>query len=172
MLTLLAIGSLWFWLMIIVSIVAITALIENEQNAWADVVFVATFVLLYKFGCGQSLTNLWSMVTTHIWQTILLVLGYFAAGTVYSILKWALYVKDGKQRILDSGAKFYADKWTPDYHKAKITHWMIYWPISGIWTIISNPVVKLFNRIFNSIKVVYQNISDRIMKDLIDKAKK
>jgi hypothetical protein len=166
-LSLFMLGSIWFWLLLLVSVVSITALIENEHNVIADIVFVATCFVLYKFGCQQSLSNLWGFISSHVWLSVLIFAGYFVAGTGYSILKWAIYVSDGRQRLIDKNLTFYESEWTPDRHKAKILHWMIYWPISGIWTLISNPIVKLFNRIFNRIKVVYQNISNRIMKDMI-----
>ena len=167
-LSFLMLGGIWFWLIVLVSIISITALMENEKNVIADIIFVATIFALYKFGCQEPIRNLWNFISTHALLSVGLFLLYFLAGTGYSIVKWALYVSDGKQHLIDKGKTFYASQWTPDEHKSKIMHWMIYWPISGIWTLISNPIVKLFNKIFNSIKVVYQNISNKIMKDMVE----
>ena len=172
MLTLFTIGTLWFWVLLLTAVISITALIENEFNVIADIIFVATFVILYKLGCKDSISNIGNFIATHPIYTLLISLGYFVLGTLYSIVKWAVFVSDGRAELIRNNEDYYASSWKPGEHKAKITHWMIYWPISGIWTLISNPVVKLFNRIFYKLEVVYQSISDKIMKDLIDKKPK
>lgn len=152
--------------------VSITALIENEQNFWADIVFAGTMIALFKLGCGESLTSMCLWVAQHWFLSIGIFLLYLVAGTLYSLVKWAIFVSDGKDKLVRENNNFYPNNWTPGRHKSKITHWMIYWPISGIWTLISNPVVRAFNRIFYKLETVYQKISDRIMKDLIAKNKK
>ena len=169
MFTLFALGTLWFWLLIIATVVTITALIENEQNVWADITFVASMVLLYKLGCGVGLTTIGIWIGVHWLASIGLFFAYLGAGTLYSLLKWAVFVSDGKDKLIRGNNTFYPEQWTAGEHKTKITHWGIYWPISGIWTLISNPIVKAFNRIFYKLETVYQKISDKIMHDLIEK---
>ena len=171
MLTLFASGTLWFWLLIIATVVGITALIENEQNVLADIVFVATMVVLYKLGCGTNLETIGIWISTHWLLSIGLFFVYLIAGTLYSLIKWAVFLSDAKDRMIRERITFYQENWKASEHKTKITHWMIYWPISGAWTIISNPVVKAFNRIFYKLESVYQKISDKIMQEFVDKQK-
>ena len=172
MITLFMMGTLWFWLLLIASVIAITALIENELNIVADIVFVATMVALYKLGCCQQMSNIGNWIAQHWFYSILIFLGYLIAGTGYSLIKWAIFLSDGRAKLIKTKSSFYSDHWTPANHKTKITHWMIYWPISGLWTIMSNPVKKAFDRIFDKLEFFYQNISNRIMKDLVEKSKK
>lgn len=169
--TLFALGTLWFWLLLAVSVISITALIENEYNFWADMVFVATILILYKLGCGSNLSGIGLWISQHWFYSILIFIGYLIAGTLYSLIKWALFVSDGRDKLIRQNNNYYASDWKPAYHKTRITHWMIYWPISGLWTLISNPIVKAFNRIFYKLEKVYQSISDKIMRDLIEKRK-
>lgn len=50
--------------------------------------------------------------------------------------------------------------------KALITTWITHWPISLVWTLINDPIKKLINHLFESIKLVFQKISDRIFKSV------
>lgn len=172
MLSLFALGTLWFWILIVVATIGIVALIENERNFWADTVFVVTFIMLYKLGCGEALSTIGNWVIHNPLNTFLIFLGYLVAGTLYSLVKWAIFMVDTKKELISEHQTYYASHWTPGEHKTKITHWMIYWPISGLWTLMSNPVAKAFNRIFDEFEAVYQKITDKIMKELTDKQTK
>jgi hypothetical protein len=51
----------------------------------------------------------------------------------------------------------------PSYrrHKGKIMMWMTYWPWSFTWTMINDPIKKLFNAIIDSLRGLFTRISDR-----------
>lgn len=49
-------------------------------------------------------------------------------------------------------------------HKALITTWITHWPVSLVWTLINDPIKKLINHIFESIKSVFQKISDKVFE--------
>lgn len=172
--SLLVFGTLWFWLFIIAAVIGITALIECDNNAWADIVFIGTIIALYKLGCGGQLAAIGLWISQNWFYSILIFLGYLFVGALYSIIKWALFLSDAKDVLMRKGETRWFNKkdWTPGNHKARIIHWMTYWPISGIWTLISNPVRKMANRIFYKLEKVYQNISDRIMVDIQEKLSK
>ncbi len=172
LLSLFALGTLWFWILIIASIIGIVALVENEKNFWADVVFFLTITLLYKMGCSESISSIGSWIIHNPVNTILIFLGYLILGTLYSLLKWAIFMVEVKKEHIRKGRTYYPENYTPSEHKAKITHWMIYWPISGLWTLMSNPVAKAFNRIFEEFEGVYQKITDKIMKEIVEKQNK
>jgi len=170
--TLFAVGTFWFWTLILASMISIIALIENEYNIMADIVFAGSILALYKLGSGEAINTIGSWAVTHWFYTILIFIGYLLSGTIYSLVKWAIFVADGKAKIIRNNGYFSKSDWTPGKNKARITHWMIFWPISGIWTLISNPVARAFNRIFYRLESVYQKISDKIMKELIEKKNK
>ena len=48
MITMFALGTVWFWLLILTSVISIIALVENEKNAWADFIFIFVIIILYK----------------------------------------------------------------------------------------------------------------------------
>jgi hypothetical protein len=53
-------------------------------------------------------------------------------------------------------------------HKGKILTWMTYWPWSMVWTLINDPVKKLFRQIYRSIQNLMQSISDRVFRGVED----
>lgn len=51
-------------------------------------------------------------------------------------------------------------------NKSRILIWMMFWPWSATWTIINDPVKKLFKEIFNCIKSVYESVANSVYKDI------
>jgi hypothetical protein len=49
-------------------------------------------------------------------------------------------------------------------HKSDIMLWMTYWPFSCLWTIINDPIRKIFRTIYTHIATSLQKISDRMFK--------
>lgn len=118
---------------------------------------------------------------------------YIVAGVIWSHVKWRLFlhdVKDYYKQILtqvqasksykgdEVDAKFAAKRDTvsrfnvedipprASRKKLKITGWIMYWPISIIWSIADDFILRLFNRIFELIRGSYQNASDSVFKDV------
>lgn len=168
---LLAYGTLWFWLLIVTLSVSITALIENEYIVISDIVFVAGLAAIYFFGGASSIIELLILIKSHWVISSLCTIGYFVAGVIYSMIKWAVYLSDGRAKLLREDSYFHELEWKARENKNKIVHWGIYWPLSGLWTLISNPVVKIFNRLFDRLESVYQKMSDKIMSQFIEKKK-
>ena len=50
-------------------------------------------------------------------------------------------------------------------NKSRIMTWMVYWPWSMVWTLLNDPVKKMFKAIYNRIVVVFDKISDNIYSD-------
>ncbi len=53
-------------------------------------------------------------------------------------------------------------------HKGRITTWMCYWPWSMVWTIINDPVKRLFKQIYLQIQGLLQSISNRAFRGVED----
>src|SRR5208283_1044261 len=85
--TLFALGTLWFWLLVLLDFIAITALVENEEGGWATIVAIGSVV---------GLNYLWKLpilatVRANPGHTALLVLSYFFIGTCWSFVKWYFF---------------------------------------------------------------------------------
>ena len=46
---------------------------------------------------------------------------------------------------------------------------MMYWPLSGIWTLIDDPVKKAFQKIFSGLENRFQKISDNLTEEFTEK---
>lgn len=57
-------------------------------------------------------------------------------------------------------------------HKSRIYLWMTYWPWSMLWTLINDPIRKLFRMMYNGISDFMQLISDRTWADVGDEIKR
>ena len=51
-------------------------------------------------------------------------------------------------------------------HKRLIVAWMTWWPVSGLWTLINDPIVRFFGWIYEQISDGLQRISDHAFADL------
>ena len=52
-------------------------------------------------------------------------------------------------------------------HKEQLFTWFAFWPASGIWTIINDPITRLFNSIYHQLRGALQAISDRVYRQLL-----
>lgn len=49
-------------------------------------------------------------------------------------------------------------------NKERVMLWMVYWPWSAVWTIINDPIKRLFRHIFNMIQDALQAVANRVFK--------
>lgn len=57
-------------------------------------------------------------------------------------------------------------------HKARIIDWMMLWPFNGLWTMLNDPVRRLFRHVYYQIADVLQGISDRAFADVVNDLEK
>jgi len=50
-------------------------------------------------------------------------------------------------------------------YKAKITRWIIWWPTSAVWTLLSDPLVRFANFVFSRLKGTYQRIANKVFAE-------
>ena len=52
-------------------------------------------------------------------------------------------------------------------HKAKIMGWMMLWPAIMVWTMLTDPVRRVFEEIYDRIGGGLQAMSDRVFRDVV-----
>lgn len=192
LLTLFAVGTFWFWALLVVHFCVLLALIEYEKVGWATISLIAAFALLHFFGDFNIVA-----AALHNPVTALVVAGcYFVAGTVWSVVKWWFFVRNCREEYDERKAEFLRqngvegtavpDKLKPKWkenlsfgygrrnsrlgedvipkaakHKGRIMTWMCYWPWSMVWTVLNDPVKRLFKQIYLQIQGLLQSISNR-----------
>lgn len=114
-------------------------------------------------------------------------IAYIALGFVYVWFKWASFVSMAVRRITAlvtkdpndpkefsnaiSAARCLGYKSIPfqvSDHKGKIITWMAYWPVSLTWTVLNDPLRRLFEYLYTVISHSLQMISNRAFAQIID----
>jgi hypothetical protein len=167
-----AFGTLWFWLLIILTFILITTFVEKEEQSGtgATIILIISVFLIGIFGNFESFKNIFNYAVTNPWT----VLGFFALyvvlGIVWSFFKWYFYLSTIKEEVKEKKEnciKFYRQEIdiSLSVNKNRVIVWMSYWPFSIIWTLINDPIKKLYRYILHKISGLYQKISDRMFKE-------
>ena len=185
MLTLLVFGSVGFWILVSLVALLIFWMTEIEQPGWATLMLIVTFVALAYLGDF----NLWHAIKGNPMGAIVACAAYVGVGAAWSVGKWWFFVHACRaiyQEVRDEFMERYnLDKSgdIPDHqkqdfqfkvehgskeaakplireNKSRITIWMTYWPWSMTWTLINDPVKKMFRWVYHQLQAVYQSIAD------------
>jgi hypothetical protein len=166
MATLFAFGTFWFWaLIVIAAIIFITITELEESSSWHWTVFLGLPVLLYFTGCADQINAMLTYAKDNPLTIVGFVLGYLFVGTIWSIIKWWLYLTNLRDYYREYKYSYNKDKFSASRNKERIINWMAYWPLSAIWTLINDPIKKGFKRIFAGLENRFQSISDNITKE-------
>src|SRR3954447_22656276 len=84
------VGSLWFWLLLVVETILLSVLVEWDKGAIATATFLITLFLLHFLGD----VNIYGYLIRHPWTVVLGAAGYFALGTLWAIAKWWFFVRE------------------------------------------------------------------------------
>ena len=166
MVTLFAVGTFWFWTLIIAAVISVIAITEQEEsNSWHWSILIGLPILLYFTGCKAEISSILAYVQANPVTIVLGFLGYLFLGTIWSIIKWWLYLTNLRDVYRERGYGYDKSKFSAKQSKERIMNWMMYWPFSGIWTLINDPIKKSFQRIFKGLENRFQKISDNITKE-------
>lgn len=96
--------------------------------------------------------------------------GYFALGTVWSIAKWWVYLRKKAEELRQEKAAGHKireyDIPRASKKKNKIANWILFWPISFIWTFLDDFVKEPCHKIVECPNSLYQGIADSVFKDI------
>ena len=154
LLTALAVGTIWFWLIVVLASVIIIACVEHEHYPTPSVVAILLGAIY------------WKALVALPWSVIGIAIGAFAlAGACWSTFQWF--------RRVNTKARYYHEKYgdsltdmqmhelkedvSASRHKALITGWIAFWPWDMFWTFTGD----FFNMIYDALSNVYQGISNR-----------
>jgi len=181
MLELLAFGSIWFWVFFSAIFIIMLYYVEEMNGVGATLTATITIILLYFLGNRGHISSASKAIADNPGTTFLCLSGYFVAGTVWGILKWYLFligkrdeaIEAVKNKAYRSGVPFakaeeaYGSKILPpkaSEHKSAIIVWMVYWPFSVPWTIINDPIKRIFRYIFNRISDFLEKMSKWVFR--------
>lgn len=166
--------SVWFWVLIGAWLVGTTYNLHKENLLAASGFLVALFVVFYWTGMFN--------IVQFVWQNPLLSIQYFAGylviGLAWSIFKFKLKLRKIRVAINERVEEFSAHKSAHsgrnhyDYdqlvkamnvqeNKSNLILWALWFPISMIWTLISDFVTDLLEwLLFDVLGKLLQRIVD------------
>jgi hypothetical protein len=165
--TLLTFGTIWFWLLIFITAIYITGQTEEEDGFLANIALIGTCLLLYFFGNSEFFKSIGNYIIENPNKVFFILLGYLILGTIWSVFKWFFYLRVIRDE--NKGGKINLSRYTASTHKSMIIHWMLYFPLSATWTLINDPVKKLFELILENFGGIYDKMANKILGDLEDK---
>lgn len=180
-----------FWVLIAFEFMLFLAFIEYEKGFWATVTMVGTLAGLQYLGGvpivpyvveHPVLTAMWVggyFLVGTVWGIVKWWFfvtdnkGRYNQARAEFLQRKNVTTKEIPENLkkewkefVDRASSRYEDRFvvTPlaYNYKKKILIWMTYWPWSFVWTIINDPIKKLFRRIYEAISSQYQKISDHI----------
>ena len=190
---LLAVGGIFFYIIVAVFLAVLLGCIEYQKGWWSSILVTAFCLVLYTvFG-----VNVVTLAVNNPWMIAPYVVGYFVVGSVWACVKWIFYshkmldiVKDIKMEYLNrhnissnvipedkkedfiykvlANSKYHDEFYPPKFlkHKADWMMWATYWPLSLFWTMLDQPIKKLWNFIYSNIGQMMQNITDKMFENI------
>lgn len=197
LLTLFALGSIPFLILLLVDLFIITVLVEKESGLWATIVAVLSIL---------GLDYLWKVPVLKVihdnpGKSIELVGLYFLLGAGWSIFKWWTFLHKQTKRYGDFKAEFLekrnAKALTPELSvvleaelieknrfaddekrvhsvppsarafKGDLTRWATYWPFSMVGFALNDIVRKAWNYVYDLLQSTYQRISNHMFRGAV-----
>ena len=196
MVELFAIGTFWFWALVVAEITLLFIFVEYENGIGATISLAVFGALLQWFG-GVDLV---SYAKEHPIYLAGALLSYFVFGMVWGIIKWRWFCIDLKNEfkeireewlrghgsddvnnVPDTLRKDWDSYMNTHYYrgdnnpaqvpsvkqnKARITRWMSFWPVSFTWSLFDDVVKRIFWEIYNKIAKFLQRMADDIYSDV------
>lgn len=169
MLSLLEIPLIWLF---VIESLLLLFLVATERNTMAT-------VSLFLFGLAARYLSGVDVITflkTNAPTIGKLLVVYLVTGIAWGIAKWFFFVRDKKEKYLellkekqDVSIRFSLGCSIPPQageHKAQITGWIGYWPLSLIWTLLDDFLTKFFQQVYATLAGVFQKISDNQFKGI------
>lgn len=193
---LIILGSFWFWILLAALLVEVTILCEQNHGLAAFVSIAAFTMLLQLFGNFDILGYIWQNPLYIFGYAILYYLIGISYSIFkwklfcnnkrdkYNAIKnkflksnnisgtaipqhlikewnWELHCEVNSDDLNEykNGIQFH------NYIEQCIT-WALYWPCSLLWTLLDDPLRKLFTYTINQIKNIYDSIAARTMTDI------
>jgi hypothetical protein len=191
-----ALGAWGFWLALVLASILIITCIENDSGPKATLTFVGTCVLLAwanKFGWSDFLAHwqtfafsavvyfaagaVWGMVKwfSYVHQIrrkfdaiLPKILKDFHVNSLAELSDNSKYkaVEELKRQVYGyySGAPDLPPQFSQN--KSNVLFWMTFWPWSLFWTLLDDPIRRIFETIYRKFGKIGQRISDAAFADV------
>jgi hypothetical protein len=186
--TMLALTGLAFWTVAIGTVIfclIIMALVEYNRPFWATTLMIVTIsglVFVTKY-------PLWDEIRANPLLLVYWTIGYLLIGAGWSLFKWWRYVDrtvkrwsksdySGHKRNLEMIRSADSDSTVqlpseidPGNNKDRFFGWTLYWPFSGIWTLLDDPLRAAFEFMYEQFGQIYTKIAQRVARRIASSVK-
>lgn len=175
MLEFLLFGSMvWFWIFFGAWALILFVSVENDAPGYATLATLAFIALFGFWGVMPGGGNLFLLLAGNPVIAVSCVVAFFVLGTAWSVVKWWFYVREMADKRREQIASHGKDEHVYGLirkplvrdNKSRIMTWMCFWPFSFVWTMINDPVRKVFTAIYMRIKDTLQKMSDKAFEGL------
>ena len=183
----------WFWGLFLIEFCLLTWFVEQE---WGLASFVSLAIFIFGIWWLADVP-VWTWIKSNPWELLKYAVIYILAGLVWSIGKYYFvlrkirnFVKNTKaewmkkkdkgtgmpegiqtfKQFLDYKRANYDYKTKTDFESSakKLTFWAAFWPTSMFWTILNDPIRKLFKfLIFDVFIGIFRKMHQKMVGDLI-----
>jgi hypothetical protein len=173
----------WFWILTVAVAIFLVYEVAREKPVATGFTIALYLLAIHLFGDAA----VFSALRAHPAYAYIGVPAFFLAGALWALVKWWFYVKRKALEYRESRLEFLVvnkvdgatlDTPVPDslrarsfprprkplarQNKGRITTWMVYWPLSMVWTLLDEP----WRLIYEAMARLFQKISDRVWGDL------
>jgi len=182
-------GTVWFWLATIIPFLLLILFVETEKSASAIFTIILTFAAFVAFGdkgiipwiqhnplaiaeyAGVYVVAgiIWGFVKWFFY--VLKIRDRYAAfrknwiathGDIDDAPYTDGYGKKGSTRkiVFQNEARVqHVIPPSADKNKGRIIFWMTYWPASAVWTLLNDPITRLWKFVYNRLGALFERIS-------------
>lgn len=139
-------SALWFWLIFALLSGMMFWFLEDDRHFWG-LGSIIVFVLLFAFFGSH---NPFIFIASHAIETVIMILSFFAIGTVWAIVKWWFHVNKAADRYVE-----FREKWLESHNVKNVTRkTLIPDDLKGEWW-----GIRTYDRYYR-----YVNLHDPVLK--------
>jgi hypothetical protein len=175
-------GTFWFWFMVVIGWIAITAILEVHTEldrhpdegggSWATAVVILGVAAYFFLGSDVHVKTTFNFLMDNPLITVGGVLAYFLTGILWAFAKWHFFLNRIREEF-DEDCKNGREYKIKDFeipkagdYKNRITTWISYWPISMSWTVLDDPLKKIAHNIYLKCGKIFDSMSVNKFKDV------
>jgi hypothetical protein len=180
-------GALGWWALTVLFVIYVFFALDKDKSLFWPIFLLILYVLFTQF---LARVDVFGFAAHHPVQLVLYILGYFVVGFMWSFVKWWLLVSTVADKYRERRKVFLADidkrlnqealdeKWRHIMYnddlgkpklskeKKKVTLWIMYWPMSMLWSLLDDFIKKMIRHLIIKFQKVYQYLTDRAFKDI------
>jgi hypothetical protein len=143
----------------IVGIILITIFAEKGDLGWSVFIFCCFLAVVFFIDKRFSFNDLTTFVKNNSGYVISGAIVYVMVGILWSLIKWKWYCREKYEYWARNGYSMTSILATSN--KARITAWMIWWPVSMSWFLLHDPITKFYNFLHRKLTHILDNISQK-----------